>query len=620
MKTTYQSNDSPALSSPISKLSAGLWLVALVLWLSTLFIKQEDIKLTILIVAYLTVGYPVLVKTFTNVRKGSFFDENVLILLASAGAFWVGVAGEGSIAMILFVLGEYIQEYSVYRSQKSIADLVSMKPKTATVWTADGTYVCHPKEIMPGDVIVVGAGEKIALDGIIIEGNAFLDNSVLTGESVPQSARKGEEVLSGGIVRDGILKIKVTKPYSDSTIYKLLDMIDRASSHKAKSEKIMTRFASYYTPALIGIAALLISVPPLLFQADFKVWLYRGLVFLAASCPCSLIISIPLTYFAGLHKASQNGVLIKGANYLEALGQVEHLVLDKTGTLTKGNFEITEILPAEAFDSDDVLQMAAFAEKYSKHPIALSIKKAYEKDLPEISADDYQEISGSGIRMNYQGHQYLCGSRKLLEQHPLQVPEVNLPFTTVFVARDDQYVGCLLIADKLKEDSIAAIEGIRKLGVKHFTMLTGDRPEIAEYIGKQTGMDVIRAGMLPNEKLTYLLMLTSQKIAVVGDGINDAAMLKAAPVGIAMGNLGADIAVESADIILSNDNLSSLENAFAISKKTACILKQNIAMTLGFKFVILLLGAVGITGMWGAVFADVGVMLLACLNALRAAR
>ncbi|RRD96490.1 cadmium-translocating P-type ATPase [Clostridiales bacterium COT073_COT-073] len=609
-------------AGPISLFNKILLGSAVLLFGIGFFIPMESWQLGFFITAYLLAGKNVFRNTIHNISRGKFLDENVLMLLASCGAFLVGAQAEGAATMILYVIGEYIQDYSVYRSQKSISDLMNLKPQTATVWTNSGTRIRQPEEIEIGEILLISAGEKIALDGIILEGNSYIDNSALTGESVPIFRSAGEEVLSGGLVKDGVLKVKVTKHYSDSTIAKVLEMITNAAGRKANSERLLTRFAAYYTPAVVVAAALLTLIPVVFFNQSPAVWGYRSLVFLAASCPCALIISIPLTYFAGLGKASRQGILIKGANYLEALAHVDTIVFDKTGTLTKGNFEVVSIIPAASFTENDVLAAAALAEKYSNHPIGLSIKKAYGKELPDVSADLYKDISGFGIAMEYEGHRYLCGNHSLMQNHQIPAEISNEPYTMIYVAKDKEFLGKIAIADEIKEETASTIQALKDLGISHIQMFTGDRPEIAEFVGQQIGISQINAAMLPTDKYEHLAAMLSpnRKITFVGDGINDASVIKAADIGIAMGNLGSDIAVESADIILSNDKLSALVNALRISRKTSVILKQNLILSLGFKFLVLVLGAIGIASMWLAIFADVGIMLLASANALRAGK
>lgn len=614
-------HDNP-VEHPISLQDKILLGSAAILFCAGILIPNESLAFGVFILAYLLAGKNVFIHTARNIAKGKILDENVLMLLASIGAFLIGAFAEGTITMILYVTGEYIQDYSIYRSQKSISDLMNLKPQTAVIWTDSGTEIVAPEAVKIGDILLVSPGEKIALDGIVLEGSSYLDNSALTGESVPILCKAGDEVLSGGLVKDGVLKVKVTKHYSDSTIAKILEMIAGAAGRKANSERMLTRFAAYYTPTVVLLAALLTLIPVLFLHGELRVWGYRSLVFLAASCPCALIISIPLTYFAGLGKASRHGILIKGANYLEALAYLDTIVFDKTGTLTKGNFEVVAITPATSYTEMDVLTAAALAEKYSNHPIALSVKRAYGKPLPDIPAASYKDIGGFGITMEYNGHQYLCGNLALMQKSRIQAVAEHTHHTTIYVARDGSLLGSIAIADQMKEETASSIQDLKDMGISHIKMFTGDRPDIADFVGKEVGIKEIYAGMLPTDKYTKLTELLSpeRKVAFVGDGINDASVIKAADIGIAMGNLGSDIAVESADIILSNDKLSALVEAIRISKRTASILKQNLILSLGFKLLILVLGAVGIAGMWLAIFADVGIMLIASANALRAGR
>lgn len=619
--------------SPISFTEKTLWISSIIMWGIALFFLEPPFSSALFLLEYLIVGSPVIRKTFTDIAKGKIFTVNFLMLLATVGAFIIGEPAEGSIAMILYVLGEAIEDIAVYHSQKSITELLSLKPQVATLWKDDGKHEVSPETVAIGDIILVTTGEKIALDGIAIEGSACIDNSILTGESLPLYAKAGDTVLSGGLVREGNLKIRVTRPYQDSTISKVIDMIQNASSSKANSEKMMQRFTVYYTPAIVILAFLLTFVPTVFFSADLKTWLTRSLVFLAASCPCSLIISIPLTYFAGLKNASKNGVLIKGANYLEALSKVDTLIMDKTGTLTKGNFEILTI-ESPHYSQEEVLTMAAMMEQYSNHPIALSIRHAISERestnsgevtlVPSISPTLFQEISGKGILLNYEGSRYLCGNSALLRQYGVKYPDSTSPYSIVYLAKNEEYVGSITIADRLKDDTVSAIAALKKMGIRNFKIFTGDKTSIAEQVAQEVGIRDVMSEMLPDDKFRAVKNILEQqsgsKVAFVGDGINDASVLRLADVGIAMGGLGADIAVESADVILTGDNLSSLAMAIQISQKTSRILKQNLILSIGLKAVVLLLGGMGLVGMWAAIFADVGTMLLASFNGLRAGK
>lgn len=611
-----------------------IWISSILIWFIALFVPKASLSFSLFVLAYLMVAGPVFAKTLKSILKGNIFTVNFLMVIATIGAFIVNEPAEASIAMILYLLGEEIEDYAIYRSQKSISALLALKPQSATLWQESGNLVVSPETVAIGDILLATTGDKIALDGTIIEGEAYIDNSIITGESVPVHGKLGDSVLSGGLIKEGSLKISVTKPYQDSTISKMLAMIEHASESKSTSEKMMSRFATYYTPIVVGLAFLLTFIPVVFWSADAKTWLTRSFVFLAASCPCSLIISIPLTYFAGLHKASQNGILIKGANYLEAFSKIDTLVLDKTGTLTKGSFDLVAI-ESDSHSEEDVLTLAAMIEQYSKHPIAVSIRQAYTENmsrktatanaLPNISPTQFQEISGKGIVLHYQGNEYLCGNQSLLRDYGVSYPTGTSPYSVVYLAKDKEYIGSITIADQLKPDSVEAISQFRKLGLDNLQLFTGDRTEIANHIAREVGIDIVKADMLPSDKFNGVQALLNQKaanskIAFVGDGINDASVLKLADIGIAMGGLGADIAVESADIILTNDRLSSLVLAFGISQKTARILKQNLILSLGFKGMILLLGSMGLVGMWAAVFADVGIMLLASLNSLRAGK
>ncbi len=583
---------------------------------------EISIGLPFLLIAYIVLGYDVILSALRNITKGHVFDENFLMSLSSICAFAIGEAPEAVAVMLFYQVGEFCQDMAVERSRRSISDLMDIRPDSATVFRTGEWITVSPEEIDVGDSILVRPGEKIPLDGTVTEGRAMLDTKALTGESVPRSVSAGDTVLSGCISQDGLLTIRVTKTYGESTVAKIIDMVENASARKAPTENFITTFAKYYTPVVVILALLLAVLPPLLFGWEWAEWIRRGCVFLVISCPCALVISIPLAFFGGIGAASRHGILIKGGNYLEALNRVRTVVFDKTGTLTKGEFRVTQILPAEGYEAEQVLEIAAQAESFSSHPIAKSILTACGRDIDRSCLTDYTELSGRGVRVRAEEHTILAGNNKLMEECRIEYSPCALPGTKVYIACDGRYTGCIVIADEIKPDSAEAVRRLKRLGVTHTVMLTGDDVSIAAEAARTIGLDEFHAGLLPGDKVTKLEELDGCKpkgscLAFVGDGINDAPVLARADVGIAMGALGSDAAIEAADVVLMTDEPSKLAEAMEIARTTRRIVVQNIVTALGVKGIFLILGALGHVGMWIAVFGDVGVALIAVFNSMR---
>ena len=589
----------------------------------TVFAKLPTLaELAFLIVAYVILGWDVVWQSVKNITRGQVFDEHFLMSVSTIGAFAIGEYPEAVAVMLFYQVGEFFQSLAVKRSRKSISDLMDICPDSATVKRNGVLQVVSPESVAVGEIIVVKPGEKIPLDGIVVDGESMLDTKALTGESVPRSIRKGDEALSGCINQSGLLTLKVTKSFGESTVSKITDLVENASARKAPTENFITTFARYYTPVVVGMAAVLAIIPPLVLGGGWSEWLRRGFVFLIVSCPCALVISIPLTFFGGIGAASKRGVLVKGSNYLEALNKVSVVVFDKTGTLTKGVFEVANIIPAAGYQKEQVLEYAAQAESYSNHPIAKSILATYGKPIDQKQFSDFEEISGHGISVMVQGKKVLAGNSKLMESEKIAYAACDAAGTKFYVAADGSYVGCILIADEVKPDSKCAIAELKKIGVEKTVMLTGDDERIGKSVADELGLDAYYAQLLPDQKVEKLEMLDKQKrqgskLAFVGDGINDAPVLARADVGIAMGGLGSDAAIEAADVVLMTDEPSKLVEAIDVAKATKRIVMQNIVIALGIKSVFLVLGALGMAGMWEAVFGDVGVTIIAVLNAMR---
>ena len=589
----------------------------------TVFAKLPTLaELAFLIVAYVILGWDVVWQAVKNITRGQVFDEHFLMSVSTIGAFAIGEYPEAVAVMLFYQVGEFFQSLAVKRSRKSISDLMDICPDSATVKRNGVLQVVSPESVAVGEIIVVKPGEKIPLDGIVVDGESMLDTKALTGESVPRSIRKVDEALSGCINQSGLLTLKVTKSFGESTVSKITDLVENASARKAPTENFITTFARYYTPVVVGMAAVLAIIPPLVLGGGWSEWLRRGFVFLIVSCPCALVISIPLTFFGGIGAASKRGVLVKGSNYLEALNKVSVVVFDKTGTLTKGVFEVANIIPAAGYQKEQVLEYAAQAESYSNHPIAKSILATYGKPIDQKQFSDFEEISGHGISVMVQGKKVLAGNSKLMESEKIAYAACDAAGTKFYVAADGSYVGCILIADEVKPDSKCAIAELKKIGVEKTVMLTGDDERIGKSVADELGLDAYYAQLLPDQKVEKLEMLDKQKrqgskLAFVGDGINDAPVLARADVGIAMGGLGSDAAIEAADVVLMTDEPSKLVEAIDVAKATKRIVMQNIVIALGIKSVFLVLGALGMAGMWEAVFGDVGVTIIAVLNAMR---
>ena len=589
----------------------------------TVFAKLPTLaELAFLIVAYVILGWDVVWQAVKNITRGQVFDEHFLMSVSTIGAFAIGEYPEAVAVMLFYQVGEFFQSLAVKRSRKSISDLMDICPDSATVKRNGVLQVVSPESVAVGEIIVVKPGEKIPLDGIVVDGESMLDTKALTGESVPRSIRKGDEALSGCINQSGLLTLKITKSFGESTVSKITDLVENASARKAPTENFITTFARYYTPVVVGMAAVLAIIPPLVLGGGWSEWLRRGFVFLIVSCPCALVISIPLTFFGGIGAASKRGVLVKGSNYLEALNKVSVVVFDKTGTLTKGVFEVANIIPAAGYQKEQVLEYAAQAESYSNHPIAKSILATYGKPIDQKQFSGFEEISGHGISVMVQGKKVLAGNSKLMESEKIAYAACDAAGTKFYVAADGSYVGCILIADEVKPDSKCAIAELKKIGVEKTVMLTGDDERIGKSVADELGLDAYYAQLWPDQKVEKLEMLDKQKrqgskLAFVGDGINDAPVLARADVGIAMGGLGSDAAIEAADVVLMTDEPSKLVEAIDVAKATKRIVMQNIVIALGIKSVFLVLGALGMAGMWEAVFGDVGVTIIAVLNAMR---
>ncbi len=602
-----------------------LWriIIAAILFAVAMIINIWWGKFILTIISYIIVGYDVLTKAIKNIYRGKFFDEKFLMGLATIGAMLIGEYPEGVAVMLFYQVGELFQSYAVNKSRKSIASLMDIRPDYANVKKEDELLKVDPDEVQIGDIIVVKAGERVPLDGKVIEGNSMLDTSALTGESVPREIGVGDELLSGCINVNGVITAEVTKEFEESTVNKILDLVENASSRKSHSEQFITKFAGYYTPIVVIIAVVLAIIPPFVIKgATFGDWTYRALSFLVVSCPCALVISIPLSFFGGIGGASKKGILVKGSNYLEALAQTEIVVFDKTGTLTKGVFNVQEIRP-EGISREELLEAAAYAENYSNHPISLSLKHAYNREIDSDRISNVEEISGYGVKAIIDGKKVLAGNGKLMEKMSIPYQKKDFVGTVVHVAVDDQYVGYIIIADEVKEDSAKAIQNLKAAGIKQTIMLTGDTQNVGYRVAKDLGLDKIYAGLLPGDKVDKLEELFLQKspkgkLAFVGDGINDAPVLARADIGIAMGGLGSDAAIEAADIVIMTDEPSKIATAMKVSKKTLKIAYQNIVFAIGIKVIVLILSALGITTMWAAIFADVGVTILAVLNSFRA--
>lgn len=610
------------MSKQLIKIIISLLLVVISLLLK---FDTELYSNILYVIAYIIVGYDIVLKAVRNIFKGKVFDENFLMTVATIGAFCIGEFPEAVAVMLFYQIGELFQSYAVDRSRKSVASLMDIRPDYANVYREDEIERVDPDEVNIGEIILVKPGEKIPLDGIVVDGESMLNTQALTGESVPRKVTVNDEVLSGCINNDGILKIKVSKEFEESTVSKILDLVENASSRKSKSENFISKFAKYYTPIVVIVSVALAVIPPLVIkEAVFSDWLYRALSFLVVSCPCALVISIPLSFFGGIGAASKIGVLIKGSNYLEALASAEIVVCDKTGTLTEGVFKVQKI-KAIGYSDDELLRYAAYAEGFSNHPISISLKQAYNKEINEKLVTETQEISGKGVLAKVDGKMVLVGNEKIMKEYNIKFQKSEETGTIVYVAINDEFAGTILIADKIKEDSYKAVKLFKNNNVKKVVMLTGDRDNISESVANELNLDEYHAELLPQDKVSWVEKLMTQKssggkLIFVGDGINDAPVLALSDIGIAMGGLGSDAAIEAADVVIMTDEPSKIASSVQISKKTMRIVKQNIVFAIAVKIGVLILSAFGVSSMWEAVFADVGVSVLAIVNALRVLR
>lgn len=597
-----------------------------ILFVTPLLLELSEItKFVLYAVAYVIVGGDIILRAVKNILKGEIFDENFLMAIATVGAFAIGEFPEGVAVMLFYKIGELFQSMAVDKSRKSITELMDIRPDFAHLKVDNQFTKVDPEQVHIDDIVLVKPGEKVPLDGVIIKGQTMMDTSTLTGESIPRDLGVGSEVLSGFINQSGLVEIRVTKEFGESTVSKILELVQNASNRKAKAENFITKFARHYTPLVVVAAILIALVPPLLISDyTFGQWIYRALVFLVISCPCALVISIPLGFFGGIGAASRNGILIKGSNYLEALNNVETVVFDKTGTLTKGKFKVKDIKASHGFTKEELLKYAAYAESYSNHPIAISIIQEFNDNIDKERIKDYKEIAGYGIEVNVEEREVAVGNHKLMKLKELKYHnEDDIIGTIVHVAVDNIYAGCIIITDIIKDDAKFAIKKLRDVGVKETVMLTGDHQNVAQEVGDIVGVDKVYAQLLPHEKVEKLEQIYNEKsddknIVFVGDGINDAPVLARADIGIAMGGMGSDAAIEAADIVIMTDEPTKIVTAIRIAKTTRKIVWQNIVFALGVKIVVLLLGAFGLATMWEAVFADVGVSVIAILNAMRA--
>lgn len=582
-------------------------------------LKTKYVVFGILLVSYIIIGYDVLLKAFRNIKRGKIFDENFLMSVATIGAICISDMREAIAVMLFYQIGELFQSYAVNKSRKSIIELMDIRPDYANVIRNGKHEKVDPNEVNIEEIILVKPGEKIPLDGVIVEGKSLLNTVALTGESVPRSVKENDEVLSGCINNEGILKIKVTKKFGDSTVSKILDLVENASNRKSKSEAFITKFAKYYTPIVCGIALVVAIFPPLILKEPFNTWTYKALSFLVVSCPCALVISIPLSFFGGLGASSNIGVLVKGSNYLEALSNVDIVVCDKTGTLTEGVFKVQEI-NAVGISNEELLKMTAYAESFSNHPISISLKEAYGKKIDSSKVTKAREIVGKGIYAKVLGKDVYVGNDKLLKELEIKIDKVNKTGTVIYTVIDNKYCGYILISDKIKEDSYKMIKSLKKNNISKIVMLTGDRENISKSISNELKLDEYYAELLPQDKVSITEKIMHEKdgnLLFIGDGINDAPVLALSDIGVSMGSLGSDAAIEASDIVIMTDEPSKISDVIKISKKTMKIVRENIVFAISIKIAVLILSLLGIATMWSAVFADVGVSVIAVLNSLR---
>ena len=599
--------------------------IALTLFIIGMIVNLDKMyEFIIFGVAYIIAGGEVLLRAFKNILRGQVFDENFLMAIATIGAFAIGEFPEGVAVMLFYEVGEMFQDYAVNKSRKSISDLMNIRPDFANLIDLNGEEKrVSPESVNVGSIIVVRAGEKVPLDGVVLSGEATLDVSALTGESLPKEVEAKDDVLAGSINKSGLLKIKVTKSFGESTVSKILDLVENAGNKKSPTEKFITKFARYYTPVVVFSALALAIIPPLVISGEsFSPWISRALIFLVVSCPCALVVSIPLGYFAGIGLASKNGILIKGSNYLEALNNVESIVFDKTGTLTKGTFKVRKSESTSKLTNEELLKLGAYTEYYSNHPIAKSIVSEFNEEINKDLISNYEEISGKGIKVDIDGETFLAGNSKLMDMFNIKITPIHEIGTVVYLANENSELGYIVISDEIKEDSKEAIRGLKEIGVKQTIMLTGDNEKVGDSVAKELGLDKAYCSLLPQNKVEKLEQIfedksKGKKVAFVGDGINDAPVLARADIGIAMGGVGSDAAIEAADVVIMDDKPSKIIKAIKIAKKTNKIVWQNIIFALGVKIIILIFGALGMANMWEAVFGDVGVTLIAVINSSR---
>lgn len=587
-------------------------------------IDNKVVNNILFIISYIIVGKEILEKAFKNITRGKVFDENFLMTVATLGAFLIGEYPEAVAVMLFYQIGELFQSYAVDKSRKSVAALMDIRPDYANLLDDGKEIKVNPEKVNIGDVIIIKPGEKIPIDGVVIEGNTSLNTFALTGETVPREVGKKDEVLSGSINNEGLIKVKTTKKFSDSTVSKILDLVENASSKKSNSENFISKFAKYYTPIVVVIALTLCIFPPIILNQKFTTWIYRGLSFLVVSCPCALVVSIPLSFFGGIGASSKIGVLIKGSNYLESLSKTETIICDKTGTLTEGVFEVQKIEPVDISEKE-LLKYAAYTEHFSNHPISMSLKKAYGKKIDSSKVTNTKEISGKGVIATIDNKEIIVGNEKILKDENIKYVKSEEVGTIIYIAIDKKFAGTIVISDKIKKDAKKAIRLFRKNNVKKIVMLTGDKENISKEVFDELKLDDYKAELLPQDKVEIVEQIIKEKteskqVAFIGDGINDAPVLALSDIGIAMGGAGSDAAIEAADIVIMTDEPSKLADAMKISKKTMKIVKENIIFAITVKIVVLLLSALGLATMWAAVFADVGVSVIAILNALRILR
>lgn len=587
------------------------------------FKSEIPVQFLLFMIPYLIVGWDIIYRAVRNISHGQVFDENFLMCIATFGALGVKEYSEAVAVMLFYQIGELFQSYAVNRSRQSISAMMDICPEYANIEEDGKLKQVDPDDVEIGTEIVIKAGERVPLDGVVVSGTSFVDTSALTGESVPREVTEGSEIISGCVNGSGLLKVRTTKEFDDSTVAKILELVENASSKKAHVENFITRFAKYYTPVVTIAAVILAIVPPLVLGGGWSDWIQRACIFLVISCPCALVISVPLGFFGGIGAASKLGVLVKGSNYLEALAQMDTMVFDKTGTLTKGEFKVTEILPAEGFTKETLLNLAALGEGYSTHPIAASIREAYGQPLDMNRVNDAKEVAGHGIQVQIDGQEVFIGNEKLMRAQNITPAACESIGTVIYVACEGKYAGAIVISDTIKDGAKEAIRGMKAVGVKKCVMLTGDRKEAAELVAKELDIDEVHAELLPQDKVSQVEALLSketekERLAFVGDGINDAPVLSRADIGIAMGSMGSDAAIEAADVVLMDDDIRKIASVVRISRKTLTIVHQNIVFALAVKALVLILGALGMANMWEAVFADVGVSVIAILNSMRA--